>query len=121
MSETYLHRIGRSGRFGHLGIAINLITYDDRFNLQKIETELGTEIKPIPKVSTVSRIPNPRPPCCFRILMKSGSLMCCLLVGQEIDKALYVASYQQELPGGGDDQDDQQQNQNNGQVHNGVK
>jgi len=29
-SETYLHRIGRSGRFGHLGIAINLITYDDR-------------------------------------------------------------------------------------------
>jgi len=50
MSETYLHRIGRSGRFGHLGIAINLITYDDRFALHKIEQELGTEIKPIPKV-----------------------------------------------------------------------
>jgi len=49
MSETYLHRIGRSGRFGHLGIAINLITYEDRFNLQKIEQELGTDIKPIPK------------------------------------------------------------------------
>jgi len=49
MSETYLHRIGRSGRFGHLGIAINLITYEDRMNLQKIEQELGTEIKPIPK------------------------------------------------------------------------
>jgi len=30
-SETYLHRIGRSGRFGHLGIAINLITYEDRY------------------------------------------------------------------------------------------
>merc|ERR1719331_1185413 len=26
--ETYLHRIGRSGRFGHLGLAVNLITYD---------------------------------------------------------------------------------------------
>ena len=70
MSETYLHRIGRSGRFGHLGIAINLITYDDRyinssfhyyklfydllmcfrFALHKIEQELCTEIKPIPKV-----------------------------------------------------------------------
>lgn len=50
MSETYLHRIGRSGRFGHLGIAINLITYDDRYALHKIEGELGTEIKPIPKV-----------------------------------------------------------------------
>lgn len=50
MAETYLHRIGRSGRFGHLGIAINLITYDDRFALHRIETELGTEIRPIPKV-----------------------------------------------------------------------
>jgi ATP-dependent RNA helicase DDX6/DHH1 len=50
MAETYLHRIGRSGRFGHLGIAINLITYDDRHTLHRIEQELGTEIKPIPKV-----------------------------------------------------------------------
>lgn len=50
MAETYLHRIGRSGRFGHLGIAINLITYEDRFSLHRIESELGTEIKPIPKV-----------------------------------------------------------------------
>ncbi|XP_045532383.1 ATP-dependent RNA helicase me31b isoform X1 [Pieris brassicae] len=50
MAETYLHRIGRSGRFGHLGIAINLITYEDRFALHRIERELGTEIKPIPKV-----------------------------------------------------------------------
>ena len=25
-SETYLHRIGRSGRFGHFGLAINFIT-----------------------------------------------------------------------------------------------
>jgi ATP-dependent RNA helicase DDX6/DHH1 len=50
MAETYLHRIGRSGRFGHLGIAINLITIDDRHNLHRIEQELGTEIKPIPKV-----------------------------------------------------------------------
>ncbi|KAG1447979.1 hypothetical protein G6F46_012184 [Rhizopus delemar] len=49
-AETYLHRIGRSGRFGHLGLAINLITYEDRFNLYKIERELGTEIQPIPPV-----------------------------------------------------------------------
>jgi ATP-dependent RNA helicase DDX6/DHH1 len=47
-AESYLHRIGRSGRFGHLGLAINLITYEDRFNLYRIEQELGTEIKPIP-------------------------------------------------------------------------
>ncbi|BDA43369.1 DEAD-box ATP-dependent RNA helicase 8 [Coccomyxa sp. Obi] len=49
-SETYLHRVGRSGRFGHLGLAVNLITYEDRFNLFRIEQELGTEIKPIPPV-----------------------------------------------------------------------
>lgn len=48
-SETYLHRIGRSGRFGHLGLAISLVTYDDRFNLCRIEQELGTQIRPIPK------------------------------------------------------------------------
>jgi ATP-dependent RNA helicase DDX6/DHH1 len=47
-SETYLHRIGRSGRFGHLGLAVNFITYDDRTNFYRIEHELGTEIKSIP-------------------------------------------------------------------------
>uniref|UniRef100_A0A8D3C6S6 RNA helicase n=1 Tax=Scophthalmus maximus TaxID=52904 RepID=A0A8D3C6S6_SCOMX len=47
-AETYLHRIGRSGRFGHLGLAINLITSEDRFNLKSIEDQLVTDIKPIP-------------------------------------------------------------------------
>uniref|UniRef100_A0A667ZUI4 RNA helicase n=1 Tax=Myripristis murdjan TaxID=586833 RepID=A0A667ZUI4_9TELE len=47
-AETYLHRIGRSGRFGHLGLAINLITSEDRFNLKAIEDQLVTDIKPIP-------------------------------------------------------------------------
>jgi ATP-dependent RNA helicase DDX6/DHH1 len=56
MAETYLHRIGRSGRFGHLGIAINLITYEDRFALHRIEQELGTEIKPIPKVNIFTEV-----------------------------------------------------------------
>ena len=47
-AETYLHRIGRSGRYGHRGLAINLINWDDRFNLYNIERDLGTEIQPIP-------------------------------------------------------------------------
>ena len=47
-AETYLHRIGRSGRFGHLGLAINFITEEDQENLFNIERELDTEIKPIP-------------------------------------------------------------------------
>jgi ATP-dependent RNA helicase DDX6/DHH1 len=49
-SETYLHRIGRSGRFGHLGLAINFITDEDKENMFMIERELDTEIQPIPQI-----------------------------------------------------------------------
>ena len=49
-SETYLHRIGRSGRFGHLGLAINFISDDDKENMFAIERELDTEIQPIPQI-----------------------------------------------------------------------
>ena len=48
-SDTYLHRIGRSGRFGHLGLAINFITEDDKANMFNIEEDLNTQIKPIPQ------------------------------------------------------------------------
>lgn len=51
--ETYLHRIGRSGRFGHFGLAINLITKDDHNYLFQVERTLSIEIKPIP--TTVDR------------------------------------------------------------------
>uniref|UniRef100_A0A671PVJ9 RNA helicase n=1 Tax=Sinocyclocheilus anshuiensis TaxID=1608454 RepID=A0A671PVJ9_9TELE len=37
-----------TGRYGHLGLAINLITSEDRFNLKGIEDQLMTDIKPIP-------------------------------------------------------------------------
>lgn len=49
-AETYLHRIGRSGRFGHLGLAISLVTIDDKFNLYDVGIELGAEILPFPRV-----------------------------------------------------------------------
>lgn len=48
-AETYLHRIGRSGRFGHLGLAISLVTIEDKFNLYDIGIELGAEILPFPR------------------------------------------------------------------------
>eukprot|EP00033_Pygsuia_biforma_P000348 GCRY01000421.1.p1 GENE.GCRY01000421.1~~GCRY01000421.1.p1 ORF type:complete len:405 (+),score=75.54 GCRY01000421.1:339-1553(+) len=53
-SETYLHRIGRSGRYGQVGIAINLITEKDRDAFFQIEKELDTQIKPIPQEIDVS-------------------------------------------------------------------
>jgi len=46
--ETYLHRIGRGGRFGHLSLAINFVTDSDRDRLYQVEHHLQTEIKPIP-------------------------------------------------------------------------
>lgn len=47
-SETYLHRIGRSGRYGHLGLALNFITDSDKENMFNVERELDTEIFPMP-------------------------------------------------------------------------
>lgn len=47
--ETYLHRIGRSGRFGHLGIAVNLVTSADRAAFDRLEAELNVDIHPIPQ------------------------------------------------------------------------
>lgn len=49
MAETYLHRVGRGGRYGHLGIAINFVTQNDKTNIIKIENDLNTEILPLPK------------------------------------------------------------------------
>ena len=47
--ETYIHRIGRSGRYGRKGVAINLITDRDIDNLKGIETHYETEIKEMPQ------------------------------------------------------------------------
>ena len=47
-TDTYLHRIGRTGRFGHLGLAINFITDEDKETMFKIEGELNTQISAIP-------------------------------------------------------------------------
>ena len=46
--ETYIHRIGRSGRFGRKGIAINLVTEEEFEKLTKIQNFYRTEITPLP-------------------------------------------------------------------------
>jgi len=47
--ETYLHRIGRSGRFGRKGLAINFVTSRDLRLLKDIEQFYDTQIEPLPK------------------------------------------------------------------------
>ncbi|KAI5180211.1 ATP-dependent RNA helicase DDX6/DHH1 [Nematocida sp. AWRm80] len=45
-TESYLHRIGRTGRFGTKGIAVNMIIPEHISKIQMIETELGIELLP---------------------------------------------------------------------------
>ena len=47
--ETYIHRIGRSGRYGRKGVAINYIT--DRYieRLKAIESHYNTEVIEMPQ------------------------------------------------------------------------
>jgi len=46
--HTYLHRIGRSGRWGRKGVGINLITRRDMSKLKEIEQYYSTQIKEMP-------------------------------------------------------------------------
>lgn len=46
--ENYIHRIGRGGRFGRKGVAINFITEDDRRSLKDIEQFYNTQIDEMP-------------------------------------------------------------------------
>jgi translation initiation factor 4A len=47
--ETYIHRIGRSGRYGRKGVSINLVTDRDMDYMKEIESFYDTEIKEMPQ------------------------------------------------------------------------
>ena len=47
--ETYIHRIGRSGRYGRKGVAINLVTDRDISHMKDIEEFYETEIVEMPQ------------------------------------------------------------------------
>ncbi|KAK2466084.1 hypothetical protein APHAL10511_001726 [Amanita phalloides] len=46
--ENYIHRIGRSGRFGRKGVAINFVTVEDVRILRDIEQFYSTQIDEMP-------------------------------------------------------------------------
>ena len=46
--ESYLHRIGRSGRFGRKGVAINFVRDEDVKVLRDIEQYYATQIDEMP-------------------------------------------------------------------------
>jgi len=54
--ENYIHRIGRSGRYGRKGVAINLMLTDEMRALKEIETYYKTMITTLP--SDLSNLGN---------------------------------------------------------------
>jgi translation initiation factor 4A len=46
--EKYIHRIGRSGRFGRKGVAVNLVSHDDMQNMRELERYYNTRIEEMP-------------------------------------------------------------------------
>jgi len=46
--HTYLHRIGRSGRWGRKGVGINFITRRDIFKMKEIEQHYSSQINELP-------------------------------------------------------------------------
>lgn len=47
--HTYLHRIGRSGRWGRKGVGINFVTKMDTYKMKTIEQHYQTHIKELPQ------------------------------------------------------------------------
>jgi len=47
-TENYLHRIGRSGRFGRKGAAINFVTISDARTMRELEQFYHTQIEELP-------------------------------------------------------------------------
>ena len=49
LKDVYIHRIGRSGRFGRKGVAINFVTQDDINKMRTIQTYYQTNIEEMPE------------------------------------------------------------------------
>jgi translation initiation factor 4A len=47
--ENYIHRIGRSGRFGRKGTSINLISNEDKRLMKDIEDHYAITVEQLPE------------------------------------------------------------------------
>lgn len=47
--ELYIHRIGRSGRFGRKGVSISFVTKRDYWKINELRKQFNTTIEPMPK------------------------------------------------------------------------
>jgi superfamily II DNA/RNA helicase len=49
LCETYIHRIGRTGRYGRKGIAINFVTENETPIIERLQKWYKTKITPLPE------------------------------------------------------------------------
>ena len=54
--ENYVHRIGRSGRYGKKGVAINLVTSEEKVVMKEIESHYSTTMLELPEDLSVLSI-----------------------------------------------------------------
>lgn len=52
--DNYIHRIGRSGRFGRKGTAINFVTDYDKQKIDELEKYYSTQILPLPDLAQLN-------------------------------------------------------------------
>ena len=52
--ETYIHRVGRSGRYGGQGVAINFCTNDDNYKISIFTREYDLDIQDMPDPEEVN-------------------------------------------------------------------
>jgi ATP-dependent RNA helicase len=49
LCETYIHRIGRTGRYGRKGVAINFVTESETPIIDRLQKWYKTKITPLPE------------------------------------------------------------------------
>jgi translation initiation factor 4A len=52
--DTYIHRVGRSGRYGGQGVALNFCTYDDNYKINMLRREYAIDIDDMPDPEIVN-------------------------------------------------------------------
>jgi ATP-dependent RNA helicase UAP56/SUB2 len=58
-ADTYLHRVGRSGRFGTKGLAITFVDSDaDKEILAQVQSRFEVQVKTLPETIDVSSYMN---------------------------------------------------------------
>lgn len=67
--ENYIHRIGRGGRFGRKGVAINFVTADDVRMMREIEQFYSTQIEEMPMNVAGKFLLKNNPPSLYLLTM----------------------------------------------------